>query len=957
MLIALVLRANETVSADSLVDLLWGDALPRDPANALQIQVSYARKMLSSGEPSGGELIETRPGGYALVVRPEQIDANQFGDLVREAEARAAGGASRDLQDALDCLDRALALWRGDPLADVAGEAFAMGETARLGEARWAAIEARTDVLLELGRHRELIGELSQLVDRSPLRERFHEQLMLALYRCGRQADAIRAYDVARDLLLDELGLDPGPGLQQLLHGVLEQRPDLDWVSPSGEDLPLRRASPAPATVLTVPVTGLVGRAGEVERIQHVLDLNRVVTLTGPGGAGKSRLALEVAHDKAAAGEHVWFIDLGVVADPDRVAANVATALGVPTSPDENSCAAVAQALTRERGLVVLDTCEHVLTGAAAVAVEILRVCPGVRILATSRRPLGIIGEVAWPVPPLALPPPGEHDASEVASFPAVELFVARAHAVRPDFEVTDESAADIAAICLTLDGLPLAIELAAARADVLAPAAIKTRLERRFDLLIDGGREATARQQTLRSALDWSFDLLEEDQRRFFARLGVFVGSFDFDAAAAVAGAGLGDPLSLLSALVRSSMVMVQGQDRYRLLDTLHAYAADLLDEADDGTRAAHARYYTALAEEAEAEIVAADQVRWLARVREDVPNFRTAVEWSFANDSRELAARLSGALSWFWILEGTLAEAVAYLERAATVTTLPPIVRTKVLSGVALMNASLGRLDTARAAAVDSVALGPQTGSPSAHAFALNALAVVNWALDDLDGSAAAHDEAIAILDGTDNPWEHGVCLALRARTAIETGDPNGPQMAEAALGAARVSGDRHVIGLALLQIAQLRLDTGDLDAATDAATECLRMQEEIAYTEGTVAALHLLARCNEGSGDRTHARELNLRALALADRIGHVAAVCEALEALAALAAAEGNIRDVLRLIEAADLERSLHDLPARASDRASLLELRGGTDAHDGIAEGGHMTTHSTADVIASLLHAQ
>ena len=957
LLVALILRAGETVRGDTLVELLWGDAQPRDPSNALQVQVSYLRKQLGSADPPAGHLIETRPNGYALAARSEQIDANRFEGLVRAAEAFQAAGGASNLERALDSLDAALALWRGDALVDVAGEGFAMGELTRLTEARWAASEARNDVLLALGRHRELVGELSRLVDENPLRERFHEQLMLALYRSGRQADALRAYDCARDLLLDELGLDPGPGLQHLVHAILEHQTELGWIPGSDEAIPPAIPTPSTATVLTVPVTALLGRAAELERTETLLDQHRLVTLTGPGGAGKSRLALEVARRRAAAGDHVWFIDLGTIAESDQVGSSVAAAVGVPTSPDEDTAVTVAQSLTREQGVLVLDTCEHVLDGAAAITIQVLRVCPGIQILATSRRPLGITGEIAWPVPPLAMPPPNGTDPVEAASFPAVQLFAERAMAVRADFAVSAETAADVAAICATLDGLPLAIELAAARCDVLTPAAIRARLEHRFDLLVDGGRESTARQQTLRSAIDWSFDLLEDDQRAFFARLGVFAGGFDFDSAAEIAGVGLKDPLSLLTSLVRSSMVTVSGHDRYRLLDTLRAYAVERID---DSTYEAHARHYTRLAEEVESQIVAADQVGWLARARAELPNLRAAVEWSLANGFDDLAARLSGALSWFWILEGMLAEAVEYLRRVAPLPTLSPLVRSKALTGLALMDASLGRLDEAKAAALESVALGPDTGSASTHAFSLNALAVVSWALGDLEGSAAAHDDALALLEGTDNSWVRGVCLALRARTALDRSDPAGRQMAEAALPAARASGDRHVIGLALLQHAQLRLDEGDVDVAIAAANECLRLQEEIGYTEGTVAALHLLAKAVEASGDLTRARDLNLRALALADRIGHVAAVCEALEALAYLAAADYDHSSTLRLIDAAELERTVHDLPARARDRAALQELR--RCAQDGLGaapRGCDMTINhsSTADVIATLLRSR
>lgn len=928
LLIALLLRAGETVSAGALMELLWGDEQPRNPANALQIQVSYLRRVLSSAGGGGGQRIVTRAGGYAIELGPDELDAREFDRLVSEAAARRSGGSRDDWEAALDLLDRALALWRGDALEDVAGEPFVIGEITRLEESRWAAVAARNELLLALGRHAELVGALGQLVGRLPLRERFHEQLMLALYRSGRQADALRAFANARTVLVEELGLEPGARLKELERLILHQDPSLDWSPPQGD----ATAAPPPATpalvsggTLPVPLSPLVGREREVTSARQLLGRARLLTLTGPAGAGKSRLALELAHLEAGVSS-VWIVDLASVASDDRVAAAVAAALGVPSTPDDDTVTALTSALAIERGLLLLDTCERVLVGAAEVASRVLRHCPGMRVLATSRRPLGITGEIAWPVPPLALPPPGATSREEIASFPAVALFCERAQAVRPTFTLTDTNAADVAATCLALDGLPLALELAAARADVLTPAAIVARLQNRFDLLVDGARDAAARQQTLRAALDWSFELLEPDQRRFFARLGVFAGSFSLDAAVTVAGCEFLDPLSLLSVLVRHSMVTVAGDDRYLLLDSLRAYALELLDEDEHETRHLHARYYTHLAEAGEQKIQGPDQMVWLANLRADVPNFRAGMAWSFANGQYELAVRLAGALGWFWTLEGMLDEAIDYLERAVARTEVPAPFRSKALWGVGLLAGSLGRLERARQAGAEGAALARAAGDTVGCARGLNVLAVAEWALGNLEAAAQAHDEAIALLEAADEPWGLGVCTALRARTALDAGEPDGERLARAALSVARASGDRHVIGIALGQLAQLDLTAGRTDAAKEAATECLAMQQAVGYTEGTVAALHVLARSLAAGGDVEEARLLHLRALSLATRIGHAAAVCEALEGLAALAAAGADFEEAIHLLDVAHREREARGLPLRAPDRRAVAELR-------------------------------
>jgi predicted ATPase len=580
------------------------------------------------------------------------------------------------------------------------------------------------------------------------------------------------------------------------------------------------------------------------------------------------------------------------------------------------------------------------------------------RVLATSRRPLGISGEIAWPVPPLALPPPRSTRRDLIATFAAVALFCERASAVRPAFALTDGNAAAVAAICLALDGLPLALELAAARADVLTPAAILARLQNRFDLLVEGGRDVAARQQTLRAALDWSFELLAPDQRRFFARLGVFVGSFGLDAAVTVAGDGFADPLTLLSGLVRHSLVSVAGDDRYRLLDSVRAYAVELLGGEDGQTRDRHASYYTHLAEVGEQKIVGPDQLDWLENMRADVANFRAALDWSFAGGHDELAVRLAGALGWFWTLEGMLDEAMDYLERATARTEVPPLVRSKALWGLALLAASLGHLERARGAGAESAEIARVVGDPVRRARGLNALAVAAWAQGDLGAAARAHDEAISLLEGTDDLWGPGVCLALRARTALDAGDPEGERLARAALLAARASGDRHVIGIALEQLAQLDLAAGRIDSAREAAAECLAMHQAVGYTEGIVAALHVLARSSAAGGDAKEARLLHLRALSLATRIGHTAGVCEALEGLAVLAGADGNLEEVLCLLEAADREREIAQLPLRAPDRRTVDELRRDAERIVGSGSGGvpppAIGAESTAAVVARLL---
>jgi predicted ATPase/DNA-binding SARP family transcriptional activator len=941
LLVALLLRRGETVTAGALVELLWPDEQPRNPANALQIQVSYLRKVLGPGP------IVTRPGGYSLDVDADAVDAVRFERLV----GQAASSIDAPSEGALRSVDEALALWRGDPLADVAGEPFARGAATRLEELRWSAHELRNDLLLGLGRHRDVVGDLGRLIAGQPLRERFHEQLMLALYRCGRQADALRAYGTARATLLDELGIDPGPGLQQLEGRILAQDPALT-PEPEPDPAPVTAGGGRSTGFIPAPMTALIGRDSEVARIRDLLARSRLVTLTGPGGAGKTRLAIDVAGTEAG-DQQVWFVELSAVERPELVAPTVAAAVGTASAPTEDPAEAVAASLAAERGLLVLDTCEHVLSGAAALVGAVLRRAPAMKVLTTSRRPLGVTGEAAWPVPPLGIAEPDAGSVDEIGRSPAVRLFCERAAGVRPGFELSTGNAADVARICLTLDGLPLAIELAAAHADVLSPSMILDRLGNRFDLLVDGSADAAVRQQTLRGTIDWSVGLLTDEQRGFFARLGTFSGGFDLDAAEAVAGPDDGDALGLLAGLVRQSMVVTDGDGRYRLLDTLRAYAVDLLEAvgADaDRARHRHALHFAAAAESWESQLRGESQQAALARLRAEVPNFRSALEWSFAAGEPDVAARIAGSLCWFWALDGRLDEASRFMERVLAAEALPALLRAKALWGNCLIVAALGDLEAARDAGLESVDLARTTGDDRAVGSALNATAVALWGLGEMDAAAAAHDEAIDRFASAGDVWGEAICRVLRARTALDQGDPSVEDLLRAGLDGARRCGDVHIIGIALELRAHLRIGQGRLGEALATARESLELQESIGYTEGAVTALHLLARLEVERGDDGEARRLLLRSLDLAWKMRHAAATCEALEDLARLEARRGDRHAAAELLGVAARERARRNLPLRARDLDALADLRSELIDADG-PDGRSITTE---DAVLTLL---
>ena len=517
LLALLALQRGQPVSADRLIDLLWGDGQAANPANALQAQIGQLRRTL------GSAAILTTEAGYALDVGPEDVNVVRFEHLVAQGRRLAEAGQAADASAALG---QALGLRRGEPLADFTYASFFDAERTRLDELTLAAIESRAGADLMLGRHGELVGELEALCRAHPLRERLWELLMLALYQAGRQGEALSAYTEVRDRLAGELGIDPGPALRELQARILAQDPSLAAAGPAGLE-----AVPAPMATgnLREPLSSFVGRSGELEELSGAVRSSRLVTLIGPGGVGKTRLAVEAA--AALCEEHrdgAWLVEFASVTEPDGVARAVAGALGAaaagligPPSPD-STVELIVRYLAGRSLLVVFDNCEHVIDQAAALAETLTGTVPGLRLIATSREPLGVPGEVLVPVGPLALPA-------------AVELFVDRARAVRPGFTADEHTRPVINDICRRLDGLPLAVELAAARLRSLTLATLAERLDDRFRLLTVGARTVLPRQQTLRAVVDWSYDLLFEDERRLFARLSVFAGGCDLDAAEAV--------------------------------------------------------------------------------------------------------------------------------------------------------------------------------------------------------------------------------------------------------------------------------------------------------------------------------------------------------------------------------------------------------------------------------------
>jgi predicted ATPase/DNA-binding SARP family transcriptional activator len=601
LLVMLLLDAGRVVDVERLVAGQYGDSPPAGAANAVQAQVSRLRRVVP---------VEFHGGGYRLSVDPDEVDAHRFERLATEGRRLlAAGGRAQ----AASVLREALELWRGPALVDLPDSARA----ARLEELRLTA----TEDLAEAGGGS--VADLRALVAAHPLRERLRAQLLRALEAAGRRGEALAEFESARRLLADELGADPSPELAAAHLEILRA------------DRPARRRVPAQLTSFT-------GRDRELARLAELRDA-RLVTITGPGGIGKTRLAVE-----SVARRDACFVDLAPLTDGDQVPWAVLGALGLRSgsqSPEQRLVAAL------DRDLLVLDNCEHVIDAVAALTRRLLAECPELAVLATSREPLGLTGEALLPLAPLDIAPPNVPDA---VAYPAVRLFADRAAAVRPGFVVDRENADPVVAICAALDGLPLAIELAAARLRQFTVEDLAARLasEDRFRLLSRGDRTAAARHRTLTAVVEWSWDLLGPEERELARRFAVFTDGAPLDAVLAVCG-GTED---VLADLVDRSFVETDGE-RYRMLDTIRLFCADRLTD-ERALRQAHARYHLDLVRRADPHLRGSDQLAWLARLSAENGNLLAALRWAVRED-RETAYRLVATLSAYWWLSGRSSQA----------------------------------------------------------------------------------------------------------------------------------------------------------------------------------------------------------------------------------------------------------------------------------------------------------
>lgn len=816
LLARLALEPGSAVSAAALIDALWPADPPANAAGALHTQLSRLRGVL-------GEHLESGPGGYRIT--DADTDVQAFEQIAARAETAAKTDASAAVREHAEA---ALALWRGPALAGLDGYAFAEAARTGLTMRRKAVAALHLDARLRLDGADAVLAELAARHAADPLNEPDAARYMRALAAAGRRAEALAVHESVRAELADELGVDPSAVLKTAHLDVL------------------RGIEPAPkptGSALPQPLTACIGREPELDALPELLEANRLVTLTGPGGTGKTRLAVETAHRLARAGQEVRLVELAPVADPSKLPEVFIDAIGLGESilarRSDDPRTRLADALWSRDLVLAVDNCEHLIDDVAELLAHLLGRVPGLRVLATSREPLGITGEAVLGVGPLPLPDHAGTPA-DLRSHAAIRLFEERARQSDPAFTVDDANAPTVLRVCATLDGLPLAVELAAARLRAMSLDDLAARLDDRFGLLGRGPRTAEPRQRTLRAVVDWSWDLLDPDERLVLARMSVFSGSADLDAAGEVCSAHD----DVITGLVDKSLVQRLPGGRYRLLETVREYAAARLAEAGETADRfeRHGLHYMRLAEEAGPHLMGAEQVDWLDRLAADHGNLTIAIRRAVAAGNAQLAHRLVAPMAWYWWMRGYRNEGQEVTREVAAMTgPVEPLYRAIVaMSGSWGLWA--GRLNPAD---IDADFAEAERLSEAHGLYEIEPiLKMVPLIRSLLAGDEAALRGVAAGLDPERDAWVRGIALLFASDFSYRTGraDLAATELAESNAIFERL-GERFGLILSLQGLASDRMTAGDYPGARAMLTRALEAEAEFgADLADSVIAEHL-------------------------------------------------------------------------------------------------------------------
>ena len=998
LLAILLIHANEVVGTDRLVAELWGDRPPSGAHNTLQSYVSRLRKVF----PDDG-VLQTRPPGYQLLVEPDRLDSTRFEAFMAEGRNALRSG---DYAAASLALDSALALWSGNVLADFRDEPFAQAEILRLEELNVGALELQVEAELALGRHTDLVAKLEALVRAHSLRERFWEHLMLALYRCGRQADALDTYSKAQRMFAEELGLEPGSNLQRLQEQILNHDASLEFVAGDPDE----HVVPTPRNNLPSPLTSFVGRTRELAELKSFLLRSRLLTLTGVGGAGKSRLALTAGEEALADyPDGAWLVRLEGIDVPGDVIRAVSKVFGVPDQPDRPPLEVLTTALGTRRALLILDGCEQVVEACAELSAALLASCQYLRILATSREPLAVGGETVLQVPPLPVPPSETLPLETLRSYDAFKLFMERSVAARPGIQLSAENASHVAQICKQVDGIPLALELAATRVSSLGFEQIAQRLEDRFRMLTHGSRGAPSRQLSLQATLDWSFDLLEEPERVLFRRLSTFAGGFSLEAAETVcegAPIHVTDVIDLLGRLVAKSLVVrteeSSGASRFRFLETVRQYATKRLHDSGEAEtiHKRHADFFTALAESADSALRGPDQAGWLDRLEREHDNLRAAFKTTLDLGQIALGLKLVSALWWYWDTRSYPMEGAEWVQQMLPLAgEAPRSVRARALavaSGLVVGTSPERAIQYAR----ESLDLARELDDNFAAALALHRMAWGFQYQGDYVRAADLLEESLVLFEKTGADWETAYALHHLAMVARLVGDyERARTLHEESLASFRARGDNLRVGYELWTLAVVACYQGDYERAAQMCEEALPLLEvlrdeggaaHVRYTMGDIArlqgdqvraiamyetslstlrdigdlrcvasTLRNLGIVAQASLESSRAEELLVESLQIRREVGDKAGISECLEGLAAVGAVGGDhVRATMLLAAAQGLRtatgsvRAVADQSAFDSEVDAAREQLGERAFEESWDEGAAMSLESAASLAAS-----
>ena len=838
VLAVLATRHGEVVSADELIDAVWGDDLPANPLNTLQYQVAQLRKLFENNASQPRHLI-TRAPGYMLDASTTTLDARQFETLIEES--RATSSAPGD-GTALDLVEKALALWRGPALIDFRYDDFATSEAVRLDDLRLTAEELRADIALASGNHSDQVSRLAQLTIDNPLREGLWTRLMVALYRDGQQTEALRAYQRAKDVLA-EVGVEPGQLLRTLEQQIIEQDPALEAPAPKPR---------TPQHNIPAPPNNLIGREPAVELLVDRIEDRRLVTMTGPGGSGKTRLAIEVATrslDRFPGG--VWFVPLDAIDEPTLLAAFVGETIGIRERASRDVVENLTNSLDDRPTLLVLDNAEHVLDAVADLAARLLANTTLLHVLTTSQAPLEVQGEVVFGVDPLTLPGSSASIYDRFEDIDAVALFVERARASGTPVDDWDETAyAAVTNIVAALDGMPLAIELAAARTRAMSLTEIADGLQNRFELLSRGPRNAPARQRTLMGAMEWSMSLLTPTQRSLAQWLSVCTGDFDAATASSITGTPIDELREDLGVLLERSLLTrggdVAGAARYAMIETVRHYGIQSMSRDEiENARNAHLSTFAAFTSDAAEGACGPEQIVWLERFDAEYPNIRTALAWSLESGDIATGVELGANLGRYWDWKGLLKEASEWLKRLTDAARSPTPGLVSVQAWRAFLAWEFGDIGLARSLSDEAQATAMATQDPADAATALSARILFTRSSGDLDGAKHIAQEAIAGFDRVGRKWMAAWSMSALTTIAIAEGDASSArEYATETISRFEDLGDGRCVGWGHTALAQVGLMQGDLQSAQTNALIALAASSQTRDNRNTSLLLELLA-----------------------------------------------------------------------------------------------------------------